>query len=278
MRRSLPLVVAFMCGALFAASVFQRTDAMRQQPDPGVAVVVPPALQVLLYGGDRYLAADLQAMRAVISAGGMRPDEAGFRARGHLVASQLNPCHEDNYWIGNSELTWGGGPDEAYTLTRRAMNCRLWDPWPAFFHGFNNFFFRRDIVAARAALEVGASRADEKTAAAFRNFAIGMLLQEAENASIALEMVRVEAARTEEPRLRRLLEQRVKRLEGLVALRRAHQEFRSRFGRELNRPQELIDHGLLSGPPEDPTGLGYVFENGEFNLARLQNKVLENLR
>lgn len=274
---ALPLV-ALGAALLFQIAVQQRNPEPPNRPDPGAAVVMPAAMQVLLYGGDRYLAADIEAVRAVVSMGGLRSDESGFRARAHLVVSQLNPCHEDNYWIGNAELVWGGGQSAGQVLLRRATNCRFWDPWPPFFLGFSQYFFDRNVTAAREALEVAAQRADEKTAAAFRSFSVSLLAGQFEDAEVALEMVRRERDQTNDERLRKLLSQRAERLEGLVVLRRARKEFELRFRRAPGSAQELVSSGVLARLPEDPAKLGYVLEKGEFQLRQVRHAGLEKLR
>lgn len=272
----LPLVAAA------GIAVFLLTVAIgkhrRVGPEPAAAVVMPAAAQVLFYAGDRYLAATVESVRASMSGGTLREDEAVFRLRAHRVASQLNPCHEDNYWIGNAELTWGGAHELGFDLLRRAMDCRFWDEWPAFFYGFNLQFFRRDVVAAGVALETAAQRADQKNAAAYRKFAVMLRAAEFEDARLALELVQRERDKATDPRLREMLNQRVTRLEGLVVLREARRQFEARFGRPLAEPGELLSSGVLAALPRDPLKLGYTFERGDFHLRTLKNEALESLR
>ena len=194
----------------------------------------------------------------MVSGGSLRGDEASFRARAHLVVSQLNPCHEDNYWIGNAELTWGGGQAQGLTLLKRATGCRFWDQWPPFFLGFSQHFFNRDLVAARHALEIAAQRSDEKTALAFRDFSVKLVEGQFEDARVALEMVRREREQTSDTRLRAMLDQRIGRLQGLIILRQARQDFVAKFGRPLSKADELVTFGVLRRLPDDPSRVGYV--------------------
>lgn len=63
----------------------------------------------MLYGGDRFLAADLELIR--LSATGMDngSTDAEYLIRAQRVVAELNPCHEDNYYLANGLLAWGGG-------------------------------------------------------------------------------------------------------------------------------------------------------------------------
>lgn len=242
------------------------------------SVVLPAFVQVVIYGGDRYLASNIEYVRGAMSGGEIRQDEAVFRARVHQEVSALNPCHADNYWVGNAELTWGGGQSEGAEILDRAMRCRFWDEWPAFFLAFNRHFFGRDAQGARSALEIAAQRADEKNAAAYRNLAVMLVANELKDSMLALELVRKERDSATDIRLRRLLDQRVGRLEGLVILRRAKQDFEAALSRPLQQAEELLDAGYLKAFPVDPLGLGYEFRDGEFYLRRLRHEGLESLR
>lgn len=280
MNHSRTIWVAIL--GVFAYLVFaflvERQDKAFQLRSPPAALVLAAPFQVLTYGGDRYLAANVESMRAAVSGGTLRRDEADFRARAHLVVAELNPCHEDNYWVGNAELTWGGRHPEGFGLLRKAMNCRTWDPWPAFFFGFNQQFFNRDLEQARWALDLAADRADEKTAAAFRNFSVALLARNKSDAHVAAKLVRQEEEKTSSPRLKALLGQRAKRLDGLATLRDAQAKYEDRFGKPLSNPSDLVSTGVLVEYPDDPTGIGYEIKDGRFQLRRVTHEGLESLR
>jgi hypothetical protein len=243
------------------------------------AVVMPAPLQILIYAGDRFLAANVEAIRAVMS-GGIRLDaEADFRLRAHREVSRLNPCHEDNYWIGNAELTWGGSHDAGYDLLRNAIECRTWDEWPAFFYGFNQYFFNRNVTEAQRALELAARRAqDERNAAAFKTLAVMVVARTLTDVRLAIDLVERERDQAKDARLRDRLDSRAKRLRGLLVLRDAQAAYEAGTGKPLSDPELLISQGYLAAVPNDPLGLGYVFANGEFQLQERRNESLERLR
>lgn len=241
------------------------------QNEPAASIVLPPAIQVLLYGGERFLAANVESIRALNAFGNNRNDEHEFRLRTHLAASRLNPCHEDNYWIGNASLSWGGNTQAGLELLLNARNCRFWDEWPAFFYGFNQYFFNQNLGAALESLKLAAERAlDKQNAVFYQTFAIVLTSKEQKNTRLALQLLRTERDQATDKRMRSSIETRIQRLEGLLTLSDAQEKFESRFNRPLKHPQELISSGILERMPVDPLGIGYEFREQSFHLRQLR--------
>lgn len=244
----------------------QDTDTVRQNARTAELVISAP-IQVLLYGGDRFIAADIESIRATVASTDQNAND--FRLRAHQTVSRLNPCHEDNYWIGNAALSWGGAEELGFELLNNAMHCRFWDEWPAFFYGFNQHFFRQDIAEAQKALAIAAQRS-KSNSAAFRTFATMIEVEKVDNTRMALKMLADERDKAKDKKLRDMLEKRVVRLTGLLTLREAQEDFEKRYKRPLKQPQELLDTGLISKFPDDPMGLGYEFRNNTFHLRQMK--------
>lgn len=186
-------------------------------------VVLPAVVQAVLVGGDRFLAANLESIRVVATADDVRDGadgNASFAIRARLAVALLNPCHEDNYYYGNALLTWGGMAEQGTELMGRAMNCRGWDELPAFFFGFNQFYFLKNVERARQALEEAARRSTVN-AAAMRKLSIMLAAGEIKEETAALEYLRSERNAAQDQKLRRMLDKRIGRLEGLLLLKAA---------------------------------------------------------
>lgn len=273
-----PLALAAAGFGLFAA-IWATSPPVSAAPPAEVfdRVVLSAPVQVLLSGGDRFLAANFESIRAVATASDA-PEaaeaNASFAIRARRVVAQLNPCHEDNYYQGNALLTWGGAVAEGNDLLRRATDCRFWDEVPPFFYGFNQYFFLHDVDGARTALETAAERATDN-AAAFRKFAIMLAAGELKDDNAALEFLQHERAQTNDPKLQGMLDKRIARLQGLMALRAAQKRYEARFGWALADPQALIDSGELAAFPDDPLRIGYEFAEGRFRLKELRIAGLE---
>ena len=246
---------------------------------PGDRVVIAAPLQTLMVGGDRYLAANLEAIRIAATALDSPPGDnkaaASYLIRAHRTVAQLNPCHEDNYYLGNALLSWAGAEDEGLDLLRRAMECRYWDELPAFFYGFNQYFFRHNTSEAKRALELAAQRSPDN-AAALRKLAIMIAAGEIKDDRMALDYLKNQRDQAKDKKLHQMLDKRVVRLEGLITLREAQKRFEDRYGRPLKMPGELLSSGLLKQYPNDPLGLGYEFQAGKFQLRKLKILGMEN--
>ncbi len=277
-RNAVPLVIAALGFGVFAAIWAMRPPASTEPP-PEVfdRVVVSAPVQLLLTGGDRFLAANIESIRAVATTSD-NPEaaeaNASFAIRARRVVAQLNPCHEDNYYQGNALLTWGGTVAEGNDLLKRATECRTWDEIPPFFYGFNQYFFLHDVEGARASLEIAAERATDN-AAGFRKFAIMLAAGELKDDSAALDFLQQERTQTSDPKLQGMLDKRIARLQGLITLRAAQQRYEARFGQPLTNPQALIDSGELEAFPNDPLRIGYEFVDGRFRLKELKIAGLE---
>lgn len=253
--------------ALYWCSVAQQDTDTQEHIERHNEIVVAGPVQVVLYGGDRFLAANIEAIRS--AAASTANDAQSFRLRAHQTVSRLNPCHEDNYWIGNASLSWGGAADQGFELLQNAMHCRYWDEWPAFFYGFNQHFFLHNLAEARQALELAAQRS-QGNAAAFHTFSLMLAAGEIDDTRAALEMLQDERDKAKDPKLHEMLDKRVNRLNGLLTLRDAQAAFEKRHNRPLTDPHELLDSGLLKDFPADPLKLGYEFRDHTFHLRQLK--------
>ena len=243
---------------------------------PG-SVVLPAPLQTALYLGDRYLAANVEATRVLVTGGPVQGIAQDYFDRLHQTVAVLNPCHEDNYYIANSILAWAGRVDPALDILRAATRCRFWDEWPPFFLGYDLYFFKRQYHLAKESLFEAAARATDNRVGFMR---AGLMFESEGRPNIraAQQFLIAQRDQARDARLKQLLEQRIGRLGGLIVLQDAQLAYEHRFGRPLQNPNDLVSSGVLKRFPQDPVGLGYVFEEGQFGLKELKIRGLEGMR
>ena len=274
-HRHWPLLLALLGFALFSAASQWRTHT----PAPvapvieGRVVIAAPVLLVL-FGGDRFLAASLETMRLAATGVDWGQADTGYLIRAQQVVAELNPCHEDNYYLANGLLTWGGADREGTEVLRRAMQCRYWDELPAFFYGFNQWFFNKDIAEASRALELAAQRATGN-AAGFRKMAVMLQAETFADEKLALDYLIQQRDAAGDPKLHGMLDKRVVRLQGLVALREAQRRFEAKNG-ALTALEQLVEAGLLPALPDDPLRLGYELREGRIILKKLKIAGMED--
>lgn len=269
-RRHAPLLFAALGFALFAAAVFWRPQVSTVQvpeSDLGRVVISSPIL-VALYGGDRFLAASLEVMRLAATAIDNRGVDTGYLIRAQQEVAELNPCHEDNYFLANGLLTWGGAVDQGNRVLEAAVDCRFWDYVPPFFFGINLSFFEQDRVNAARLLEISAMRSPEN-AASLRKMAILLRAEQLADERLALNYLIQQRDASIDPRLHEMLDKRVVRLQGLVALRDAQRRFEAKDG-VLVRLEQLVEAGLMPAIPDDPLRLGYELRDGHITLKKMK--------
>lgn len=235
-------------------------------------IVLSPTALVVLAFGDRYLPANLEVMR--LASTGMKPDlESGqldgkYLLRALTAVSELNPCHEDNYYFANAIMAWGGGHEEANYILKRAMECRSWDFLPAFLYGFNKYFFDRDLSEAAKAFRLAAKRSNDN-AVVLQRLAIMAESEQIDDERLALEYLKEQSKNTDNPELQQQLQKRMERLEGLILLRNAQRVYEKEVQHPLEDPQQLVIMGYLDSLPQDPLGLGYEYTAGKFSFRTL---------
>ncbi len=275
MRKSRSLSLALVSFALFAGLAAWRAQQPVEVTPQLVTgrVVIPAPLLVLLNGGDRFLAADLETMR--LSATGMddRGVDTGYLIRAQREVARLNPCHEDNYYLANGLLTWGGAVEEGNDVLRAAVACRFWDEFPPFFYGINLSFFQHDNEEAARMLEIGAERSTQNTAA-MRKLAVMLRAEQFADERLALNYLIQQRDSAVDPKLRDMLDKRVIRLQGLIALREAQRRYEQTHG-PLMALDQLVEQHLIDSLPTDPLRLGYELRDGHIDLKKLKIAGLE---
>lgn len=274
--RNAPLLLALLGFAVFAGIAFWRAQQPLPLAQPQVQdrVVIAAPILLALYAGDRFLAADLETMR--LAATGMEDgqSDSNYLVRAQQVVAQLNACHEDNYFLANGLLTWGGAVDQGNRVLQAAVECRSWDYVPPFFYGINLSFFAQDRENAARLLEVSAERSPEN-AVNLRKMAILLRAEQLVDERLALNYLLQQRDTAIDPKLRGMLDKRVVRLQGLVALREAQRQFEVKHG-SLHSLEQLVEAGLLPTLPNDPLRLGYELKDGRIILKKLKIAGMED--
>lgn len=260
---------AFFYIAFVLCNILFEQDRARPLEQVEISkIVLSPSIALVLYGGDRYLAANYESIRLSVGGLGEAGIDTDYLVRAQGVVSQLNPCHEDNYYLANGLLAWGGGQDKAAAIIRRAIDCRSWDGIPPFFYGINKAFFDQDIDEAERFLNISAMRWPEN-AAALNKLAIMLRVEKFADEKLALNYLVKQRDSVTDQKLRSMLDKRVVRLTGLVDVRSAQRRYEARYG-PLQALDQLLLTGELKSLPSDPLGLGYELRNGRIELQKLK--------
>lgn len=259
MARQLILAVAFICAVgMIVWSAGERKSRPAATRNEQVRVALPRLLQLLLAGGDRYLAANISVFRATMIDSNII--DAGSRealASIQRDAAIFNAAHEDNYYIATATLPWMGDVGSAQDILQRAMKVRVRDVYPAFFYGFNRKHFFSDAKGGADYLLLAAQRAsnqgerDALTAIAARWYERSEDL--AFSRSVLLQMAKQAKNKT----LQSYLNARAQRVQSLLDLREATEKYRLAGLGKLSRLEQLVSSGMLDALPSDPVGNGF---------------------
>ncbi|MES2770597.1 MAG: hypothetical protein V4623_01210 [Pseudomonadota bacterium] len=247
---------------LFLAAFALLIPALYARPRPPLAaemqIALPRFVQVLMTGGDRYLAANLADFRALVVSTETLPPE-GYRVLAQVQqdAAWLNPAHEDNYYIASAILPWYGQLAAAQTILRQASDARPFDPQPPFYYAFNTLHFLKDPIEAARWLRVAAAHSDDELEKIqFQQLASAWLSKGDDLAlAIALQKAMIKEAR--HAGFARFLQKRLQRLENLFALEQAMARYRQATGKAPTQLNDLLRHGELKSLPLDPFGALY---------------------
>lgn len=248
---------------LVLASGFVATaERLKSKPRQSVAlelqVALPLFVQVFMSAGDRYLAADLATIRAlVVATDKMRPEDYRILGKVQEDASWLNPAHEDNYYIAAAILPWNGELDAAQTVLARASKARPFDYQPAFYYAFHLMQFKGDVTAASAWLREAAEKLPSDDERLIMQNLAARWVDRAQDTDLAIRIVEAMAQQAKRKDFRAYLEQRVARLRSLKTLRAAADGYRDRFKRPPGKLRDLVDAGLVTSIPADPFGFGF---------------------
>jgi hypothetical protein len=260
-KQGLSVFLAVILAVVFIASTQRLKSLPRQTVAVEMQVALPLFVQVFMAMGDRYLAANIAAIRAlVVSTEKMKPEDYAVLAKVQTDVSWLNPAHEDNYYIAFAILPQYGELDAAQTILARATKVRYFDYQPAFFYGFNQWYYKHDPAGAAAWLREAALKLpDPDQQLTMQNMAARWVdrVQDTELAIRVVESLAKEARRLD---FRKYLETRVVRLRQLQQLRLAADSYRQRFGKPVPDLKTLVTSGILPALPQDPFGFGFGFD------------------
>ena len=261
-------LVALLCAAAFVVSAERLKTVPRQNVTLELQVALPLFVQVFMAAGDRYLAANLASIRAlVVATDKMRPEDYRILGKVQDDASWLNPAHEDNYYTAAAILPWNGELEAAQKILARASRARYFDYQPAFYYAFHLLHFKGDAVGASEWMRSAAEKLPSDDERLIMQNIAARWMDRAQDTDLAIRIVEAMAQQAKRKDFRAYLEQRVVRLRSLKQLREAGERFREQFNRPLVKLQDLVDAGLVVAIPADPFGFGFdVDKQGQIIL------------
>lgn len=265
----LPLLIMIAGGVVFWLAQGGLHGVKRARAGAEIEVALPIFVQVALAGGDRYLAANWSAIRALVTeTSRMAPGEYEILAQVQKDASWLNPAHEDNYYIATAILPWEGQLEPTQVILRRATLARFFDYQPPFYYAFNLVYFKGDGFGASEWLRQAARKLpDPEEQVTMEDFA-ARWLDRSQDLDMAVRILDAMAAQARRQDFADYLRQRSERLRILAALRRAASVYTERNGKPPTVLEDLLRSGLIRKLPVDPLGSGFAIDSSGLPVLR----------
>lgn len=245
----------------YVLAISRLIDTPRRPALEEMRVAMPRFAQVLLAGGDRYLAANIATQRAqVASTEGLDADQFAIQGRVQADASWFNPAQQDNYYLAAGVLSWNGQLEVAQRILHRAHDSRLMDLWPAFYYGFHEWHYNKKPLEGVRWLRLAAERAPSYLEQVGLLQIASRWASSTDDLNEAIGIVKNMANGTRDQAFRHYLLKRVGRLEALRDLRLAAKSFHSQKGVPPKNLRDLLGPGLLQALPPDPFGEGFQID------------------
>lgn len=263
-HRDISQLAVFALAAVCFTIASSMLVAAKHRPQPilEMQVALPTLAQVFLSGGDRFLAANTTVFRSLIASTATQ-DPARYRtqARLQLQAAWMNPHHEDNYYLAAAILSWNGQIDAAQQILARASKARPFDMLPAFFHGFNQYYFKQDPLGGVAWLQIAAQQTSDQANRINLQKIAAKWSEKGKDRTQALKLLESMKKQSRYKALSKVISQRAQRIQNLIEIDNAITKYRDQFHHTPQTVEDLVKSGHLDHIPLDPLNAGYGIDN-----------------
>jgi hypothetical protein len=269
MRRLLLIIACIVFVVVYIVALGKITEEAKNIPKgEDIAFVMPASILRITSLEFHGLASDFLFLKSLIFLGStferkeeprVKPWEWEWLYHVLDASADLDPYFFDPYYLGNANLTWGGGLiKEANALLEKGSRYRSWDFLLPFYIGFNNFYFLDDNNKASEFLMEAARRPGASSVYAALAAKLAYKERRTENAIAFQEYI---LEHTEDSRLRTEYETRLNTLRGLLDLEKAVAEYKRRFGRYPGKIEDLIIKHVIDKLPPEPYGGNYYIDS-----------------
>ena len=258
-------ITAFLLATLITLHVFLLGKASIESKtlptDAGSGFVLPSSVLKITSFEFKGIVSDLLFIKAMVFMGStyerkedprVNPDEWHWLDKSLTASTDLDPYFVDPYYLANAHMTWEGGMiHETNILLEKGTRYRDWDWLLPFYAGFNSFFFLHDNAKAAEFLVTASQRPGPSEQLLSLASRLAFKEKMTENAILYLEAI---AKKTEDERLKKDYETRVRALQARLLLERAVSVYKERFGRVPVSLKQMIEKGTIKEVPLDPYG------------------------
>lgn len=253
-----------------------KMQGLRDRLDPTQtvsALLVRPEVLEIASGEFSSLMADYLLLKASVYLGGRNSTPTSSKKTVSALfrqAATLDPYFFQTCFYVQGYLPWWKGdmPKDAIEILEVFKKHRYWDWQPAYFIGFDYFYFLKDNLTASKYL-IDLSKNFESTSSYFFGLLGARLSQRGGQTKASITFLKTMLTKTDNEAAKKEIEQRIAALEGILKLEKAMAQFKSMFlGRPPDTLDQLVEAGILEELPVNPNRLdgAYLYENGQIDF------------
>lgn len=257
----LPLIL------LYLVILIPFTEAMKTKPVIEKVGYVPEAEAVKIATADqRELTAAFLVMKVMFYYGGLIdmsmkkiniPADYSSMYKFLSTALKIDPYNLDAYYFAQAVFAWDSQHvREANALLEEGVKYRTWDWYLPFSAGFNYAYFLKDYDKAASYFR----RAAELTGNELSINLTGRYLYQAGKTEMAIAYMETMLKTVTNESIRKTFKTRLAALKAVLAIERARDAFRVKFGILPGSIAQLQQSAFLPVVPEDPYGGKFFLE------------------
>lgn len=171
----------------------------------------------------------------------------------------LDPYFEQSYLLAQSELSWVcRRPERGNHILNIANQKRFWDFRPAYYKGFNYYYFMNDFH--NAAIAFSESSQKEKAPLLVTLLASRFSARSGQTEAALQLMQQMLQSPDMEEKHKKELQDRISALNGILLIEQAIEAYTKLFGESPQNLNMLLEKKIINKLPENPYGKPYEYD------------------
>ncbi len=232
------------------------------------ALMVSPELFAVVSGEFQGVLADFLLLKASIFIGGVYDSiSEDWQTVWHLFnqSHYLDPLFFQTCYYTQALLAWRPNLHEkSVQLIKSSAKHRDWDWEPAFFAGFDYYYYLKNYKESARYLEKASALPDAPPIVATLGARIARKGGKTQDAVLLLHVMYDQAKDTFH---REIIRKRIDAYNGIIILENAIIEFQNQFGTRPGALKELLGKKIIAALPENPFGNPYYYDSSTGYLS-----------
>ena len=254
-------------------AVNTHRDVLPAENQRAEALMVSPTLLKVVSGEFKGLWADYLLMKASVFLGGaweITPEDLEVVYLLFKQSLALDPYFFQTCYYTQGILSWRKGwHAKAVELLKISEKHRPWDWEPAFFLGFDLFYYLKKNKEAAEYMQASARRPGAPPIVATLG---ARLAQKTGQNEMAIALLKYTYEKMDNQESKQHVKERIQTHLGIRQLERAIAQYKNRYGEKPARLDQLVTTGIIAQLPENPYADSFFYdpETGALSFDQIQ--------